>query len=549
MAIPKLALIPSGYKDGKVYSVLPNSGDGDFDFSRGSNATRVNKDGLIETMPLELGEELVTNGSFATDSGWVKGTGVTISGSSLNLTGVSSAYATQSGVFVNGKNYRLSFEIKSSNGATLSVFAGLGNSLTNELLASSVGDYSIEFAATGSDDKIYLGNLFTGSIDNVSVKEVLSGYDTPRLDYSDSSCPSLLLEPQSTNLIPYSEEFDNAAWSKFRSSISPNTSISLDGTLNADKLIDTSVSGTHGMEDTISSISSGSKYTYSIFAKADEIKQVGLLLATQGRIFDLENGTILDEFIAAPDASKIEDYGNGWYRCSITITLNATSVKTSIYLSKNNNITFTGDGTSGVYLWGAQLEEQSYPTSYIPTNGATATRLAEVCNNAGTSDTFNDSEGVLMAEFATLTQSPDWGVISITNGVNITNWISMFISGSQDNTLRFDVRANSSYQMQYTFQVNSIDTFNKYSILYKENDLQVWSNGFKLNQVNVASVPSSGGLVDLSFDRPVGNIEPFYGNTKQIQYFDTALTDTDLEELTSWESFLDMAQGQLYTIE
>ena len=75
MAIPSLAMIPSGYKDGKVYSVLPSNGDGDFTFSRGSNATRVNKDGLIETMPLELGSELITNGGFDTDSDWTKGTG------------------------------------------------------------------------------------------------------------------------------------------------------------------------------------------------------------------------------------------------------------------------------------------------------------------------------------------------------------------------------------------------------------------------------------------------------------------------------------------
>ena len=81
MAIPSLAMIPSGYKDGKVYSVLPSNGDGDFTFSRGSNATRVNKDGLIETMPLEVSDtELVTNGGFDTDSDWIKAVNWTISG-------------------------------------------------------------------------------------------------------------------------------------------------------------------------------------------------------------------------------------------------------------------------------------------------------------------------------------------------------------------------------------------------------------------------------------------------------------------------------------
>jgi hypothetical protein len=425
MATPSLAMIPSGYKASKVYSVLPESGVGDFDFTRATTATRINSSGLIEEMAINVP--------------------------------------------------RLEY---------------------------------------------------------------------PLIDGVVNGCPSLLLEPQSTNLIPYSEEFDNAAWSKFRSSISPNTSISLDGTLNADKLIDTSVSGTHGMEDTISSISSGSKYTYSIFAKADEIKQVGLLLATQGRIFDLENGTILDEFIAAPDASKIEDYGNGWYRCSITITLNATSVKTSIYLSKNNNITFTGDGTSGVYLWGAQLEEQSYPTSYIPTNGQTATRLADVCNDAGSSDTFNDSEGVLMAEISALSDDLSERRLSLNDGT-ASNVIRIGYTGASDRIVA--VVYNGSNQAVLVYNDSNITEFNKIALKYKENDFALWVNGIEVATDISGATFSEATLTNMNFDSGSGGND-FYGKTKQIQYFNTALTDSEIEELTSWESFIEMANGQNYTI-
>jgi hypothetical protein len=425
MAKPKLALIPAS-QGSKVFSVLPSDGSGDFDFSRSGSATRINSQGLIETV------------------------------------------------------------------------------------------------ASGQSRLNY-----------------------PLIDGVVNGCPSLLLEPQSTNLIPYSEEFDNAAWSKFRSSISPNTSISLDGTLNADKLIDTSVSGTHGMEDTISSISSGSKYTYSIFAKADEIKQVGLLLAAQGRIFDLENGTILDEFIAAPDASKIEDYGNGWYRCSITITLNATSAKTSIYLSKNNNITFTGDGTSGVYLWGAQLEEQSYPTSYIPTNGASATRLADVCNGAGNADTFNDSEGVLMLETSALADDSNIEAISI-NANNADNRLALF-KWNVSNRIQIRVNIAGNTPIDAGVSVSNIKDLNKISLKYKSGDYALWINGFEVYVNSLADTPI--GLSNLSFDSNGLNGVPFRGNTKQLQYYNSSLTDSELETLTSWTSFSDMAEGQLYTIE
>jgi hypothetical protein len=424
MATPSLAMIPSGYKASKVYSVLPESGVGDFDFTRATTATRINSSGLIEEMAINVP--------------------------------------------------RLEY---------------------------------------------------------------------PLIDGVVNGCPSLLLEPQSTNLIPYSEEFDNAAWSKFRSSISPNTSISLDGTLNADKLIDTSVSGTHGMEDTISSISSGSKYTYSIFAKADEIKQVGLLLATQGRIFDLENGTILDEFIAAPDASKIEDYGNGWYRCSITITLNATSVKTSIYLSKNNNITFTGDGTSGVYLWGAQLEEQSYPTSYIPTNGTAVTRAAETATGSGDASTFNDSEGVLMAEISAL--ADDGTNRNITINDNTSDNVVLLKLDNSSNTIEYRVISSGNLSVVKTVTVSDTTLFNKVSVKYKQNDFALWINGFKVGTDTVGSTPI--GLIKLDLSN-YNEANKLYGKTKQLQYYNSALTDSELEKISSWTSFSDMANGQQYSI-
>jgi hypothetical protein len=427
MATPSLAMIPSGYKASKVYSVLPESGVGDFDFTRATTATRINSSGLIEEMAINVP--------------------------------------------------RLEY---------------------------------------------------------------------PLIDGVVNGCPSLLLEPQSTNLIPYSEEFDNAAWSKFRSSISPNTSISLDGTLNADKLIDTSVSGTHGMEDTISSISSGSKYTYSIFAKADEIKQVGLLLATQGRIFDLENGTILDEFIAAPDASKIEDYGNGWYRCSITITLNATSVKTSIYLSKNNNITFTGDGTSGVYLWGAQLEEQSYPTSYIPTNGTAVTRAAETATGSGDASTFSDSEGVLMAEISALVNNGESRRISISHSAaDTSNRVTLEVDETTSTIKAFMSSGNVTVGSITVNNINQTNN-NKIALLYKENTFEMHINGFLLgSDYTIASLPIE--LSRLQLEGANGSND-FYGKTKQLQYYNSALTDSELETLTSWTSFSDMANGQQYSI-
>jgi hypothetical protein len=413
--------------------------------------------------------------------------------------------------------------------------AAQGSKLFSVLPSSGVGDFT--FTRSGSATRINSQGLIE------TVGNGVSRLNYPMIDGKVVGCPHHILEPQRTNLIPYSEEFDNAAWSKFRSSISPNTAISLDGTLNADKLIDTSVSGTHGMEDTISSLSSGSKYTYSIFAKADEIKQVGLLLATQGRIFDLENGTILDEFIAAPDASKIEDYGNGWYRCSITITLNATSAKTSVYLSKNNNITFTGDGTSGVYIWGAQLEVGSYLTSYIPTNGSAVTRSAETADGSGDADTFNDSEGVLMFEANALEENASTKRITLSDGTS-SNRLSIYLTDA------IGTVAVSDGDLVLNNGFGNYDTtiFNKIALKYKQNDFALFINGYEI--LTSINGNSPIGLNQLRFnDGYSGSGAAFYGKTKQLQYYDSVLTDSELETLTSWTSFSDMANGQLYTIE
>ena len=196
MATPSLAMIPSGYKDGKVYSVLPTDGDGDFDFSRGSNATRVNKDGLIETMPLELGSELVTNGGFATDSDWTKTGSWSIGGGYANVSSTGTRSMSQNvGVPNTSKTYKIQYEILSTNGGNIKfTYGGISGELRT---TTGIFTEYIQPSSSSSSNIIFDAlNVFIGSIDNVSVKEVISGLDLPRLDYSDSSCPSLLLEPQ-----------------------------------------------------------------------------------------------------------------------------------------------------------------------------------------------------------------------------------------------------------------------------------------------------------------------------------------------------------------
>jgi hypothetical protein len=195
-------------------------------------------------------------------------------------------------------------------------------------------------------------------------------------------------------------------------------------------------------------------------------------------------------------------------------------------------------------LWGVQAEALSYPTSYIKTEGSAVTRNGDQVTGAGDAATFNDSEGVLMAEVSFVNDTSFKG-ISISSGVN-GNAIRIY-SSLADNQLVFRVTVNSVDQVLKLYTLSDTSLYNKISLKYKENDFSVFINGFKLLTDNSGSTFSNGVLNQLNFNRSDGN-DPFYGNTSQIQYFNTALTDSELENLTSWTSFIEMAQAQQYNI-
>jgi hypothetical protein len=404
--------------------------------------------------------------------------------------------------------------------------AAQGTKLYSVLPSDGVGDFT--FARGSVATRINAQGL----IENVASGQ--SRLDYPLIDGVQKGCPHHILEPARTNLIPYSEDFSNAAWGKQEITISQNVAISPDGTLNADKIIPSIVSTTHQIYD-LGLVVSQTCAT-SIFAKADGVNTFEILdgsSASNGVAFDLSNGTFTNK---GSGIGSMEYYGNGWYRC---ISVAATT-GFRIYCPSSAG-TVSGDGTSGVYIWGAMLEAGSYPTSYIPTSGTAVTRSAETATGAGNASTFNDSEGVLMAEISRQDGSVSTTSWSINNGA-IANSVNVYYYGT--NTLYFDIFSGVA-----TVSGNiNIDTSNsnKIALKYKSGDISLYVNGFEL--ITKTNAISLSGLNDLDFNFGAGN-QPFYGNTKQLQYFDSAIADTQLEQLTSWQSFTDMAEGQLYTIE
>ena len=527
-----LAMIPTAYKDGKLYSVRPTDGSGDFTFSRGSNlaATRVASSGYIEkgrenlllqsnsfsTSPFVTSSVSVTSGQAGydgTNDAWELST-TGINGfenlyQNISFTGVhtisiyakagSNAYLTIRSLT---SDFRVQFKLDDGTHSTT-----FGSPIDTFMEDAGAGWYRCGFTANFSSASslvfypqrigvVDAGNIYiqdaqleqglvATDVITTTTTSVSAGIleDMPRLDYS-GSCPSLLLEPQRSNIAGYSEYFGDSYWTKYRSSVNSNVTTSPDGYNSAFEIIEDNTTNTHIIGRSFS-FTSGTTYSGSIFAKYNGRN----LMLSAGNtstwsakaLFDLENGSVNSTILGS---ATIEDYGNGWYRCTIIGTANATS-STNFNIQLLNGFTgnYLGDGSSGSYFYGVQLEAGSYPTSYIPTYGSSVTRSADSCEGAGDTSTFNDSEGVLYAEIASLTDDNDGSKsISISSGAYSNNIIIQYTTNT--NQIVFKTSPSYTTPIFQSYNVSDITENSKIAFKYKSNDCSFWHNGVKLGSVS-----------------------------------------------------------------
>ena len=354
------------------------------------------------------------------------------------------------------------------------------------------------------------------------IKSTDSGF--ARIDFLNNTSGHLLLEPQSTNKVTVSEDFSNSVWVKSNSTVSLSSISTPNGDLNSYKLVE---SDTNSSPHITFGNSSTSDMSFSVFAKSAERTFVQLQAAGVGNtdcVFDLSNGTILIE--EANATANIKNYGNGWYRCSVSYSASGTN--NSVIKLYNGGDSYQGDGSSGLYIWGAQLEELSYPTSYIATTGSAVTRAAETCNSAGNSTVFDSTEGVFYAEISALASDSTAKEITLSDGTTNNRII---ISYNTANQIRINYRKASSNIFDQTKTI-SITESNKVAVKYKLDDFSFFVNGAKVASSTSGSVMSANTLTKLNFDDGSGSFD-FYGKVKNIQVYNTALTDAELIELTS----------------
>ena len=376
----------------------------------------------------------------------------------------------------------------------------------------------------------------------------------PRFDFDPitGACKGLLIEEQRTNLLTYSEQFDNAAWVKTRSSITANVTTAPDGTVTADKLIADTSSTSHYV-GARPAVTSGTKYTYSVYAKAGEYGFLGInfftdnsAFAFSAAYFDLVNGIAAN---ASCDSVSITPVGNGWYRCSATETATATvaeglSVVVGLLVCQSASPGHTGNGTSGIYIWGAQLEAGSrLPTSYIKTEASQVTRVDDVASIAGANfmSFYRQDEGTFVAKFDSIGSKDENNTAYIfcvsSPTANYYPTLGLEVNDQSVNRLRGTIYSDTAVsQLNGVYGPNNSIVFGTQytgAMAYKTNDAQLAQSG-SLIGTNDTSV-----VLPVAVDRLyIGNFytagnRPLNGHISRLAYYPKRLTNTELQALTA----------------
>jgi hypothetical protein len=362
--------------------------------------------------------------------------------------------------------------------------------------------------------------------------------DTQRIDYSTGTA-GLLIEESRTNLFLYSEQFDDAYWTKSRASITANAITAPDGALTGDKLVENTDNNTHAIIRTVTTTNTVAN-TWSIYAKASErpninisVREATTFARSSNVTFNLSAGTVgaVANAGGSSGSAVIKNVGDGWYRCSLTITLGGTDTNSQVFFQLNNGTAsfYQGNGTSGIFVWGAQLELGGFPTSYIPTEAATVIRNADVATMTGTnfSDWFNASEGTFFAQ----TQTPVGASGAINrllsaNDGSISNRIEIDTGTNPNTTV---LRINASGVNQGTVTVDGVANFQtrRSVFAYKQDAFAMAVNGGAVGEDTSANVPTVDRLlIGASFATGSSYAN---GLIQKVMYWPYRLTNAEIQ--------------------
>ena len=502
----------------------------DMDVTRATAATRVDENGLVNYAEI-LGSELVNDGNFDSGITWSTPSGWEIIDGKLKGTNVNAISTTQGGyVFVN-KTFKVTYTLSGYVQGYVRIYLGGSQPTTNR---GANGTYTETLSISASaNTTLYIQGIsnFTGSIDNVSIKEVTRD-NVPRIDYTGGGCPHILAEPQRTNLVTYSESFGSGkyfdTYNEANEVSSNNTSPS--GIENATQIISTG----QGKLYAFISLPANTTYSFSFYAKnvdATEVKS--RILASGG-----SGGSNLTPVSYISQLSTTE-----WTKITHIFTTNSTAVQYYVFISHALSI------GGNIQIWGAQLELGSFPTSLIPTSGSTVTRNQDQFTRDGIGSLINSTEGVLFVEMAALSDDSTNRQLTLSDGSDTNRIVLKY--DNQSNIIQSFNRVSGVETASLSATVSDITQFSKIAIKYKLNDYAMWIDGVEVDTDNSSTTFPSSTLNKLSF----GTSSSLFAKVKQLQVYKTALTDEQLIQLTGesgtdfYESYAEMAAALNYTIQ
>ena len=582
-----LIVTPNGVKEGKLYSVIPSDGSGDMSVVRATTATRVNSAGLVELVPYNLVgySEQFDNAYWSTQDATITANTTTAPNGTLTAdtftrtANTGFLYSTNPLALITG-SYAISVYAKAnaissfrldlgtsgfsqgttcvfnlSNGtagtptvygSTTSVVASIENvgngwyrcSLSANFIA---GNYYAELAIT-TTGSIYIwgAQLVEGSVAK-DYQKTETRLNIPRLDYSNGTCPSLLVEPQRTNLLISSNSLIGVSGT----TATANDGVSPMGITNA---ILISGIGGYAYTGASNTLGNGNTTTFSCFIKYKQ----GLGKASIGLGGPTFNSYVYVDGLSTGNlvltnsfgsgitngSSTYEDYGNGWYRIIVTATYTGTPNYQEWQIAPQ---------TTNTHFWyfGGQIENGAYPTSYIPTQAATVTRNADVISKTGISSLIGQTEGVCFVDF-------------IHNGADITTFqAALFVSsGDPSNLINigvYDGRLNPAITAS---SVGIFDVYvgpnplpqgrHKVAIAYKSGDFAIYLNGTQVYTNTNSATFGTMSQVDLGtilyLGRQLGD------GIKAAALWKTRLTNDELERLTGtgFNTYAEMANYYNY---
>jgi len=570
-----LVMIPSGYKTSKVYSVKPTDGSGDLTFTRSNDtATRVGPDGLIE----KVRTNLILQSETFDNAYWTKAGGSSVTANSVanpingaitadTLTVATTQYSGLYGAVTGSGNFTQSIYAKKNTidflyffnpgGTIIAAWFNLANGTVGQVTGGysanieSVGNgwYRCSIRNTASESNNYL-QIGLSSTDGSDIPSAAgSAYifgaqsefsdfgatpyiatttaavsvgpvaNVPRLDYLNSSCPRLLLEPQRTNITLYSEQMNNAAWAATNCTVSANAVTSPDGYTNADNISTTAANSYFAPVAAVTISADASTYTQSIFVKwvsGSEVVKLRAALTGGTSVAKETIANIRTGVITSTDTTaQIVSYGNGWYRISQQVTNNSTNTNFNYQFYPTND----GTNTNVISLWGAMAEVGSYVTSYIPTLGSASTRGSDAASKTGISSLIGQTEGTIFVDFVMSNNATDIVPFDIAGSDGKLIWIRN--TGAQFYGNGTTLIANIG------IAAGTQGTRYKIAFVYGQNDFRLYRNGSLIG--TDTSGTFTGTFSDIALNSVINQANGF----NQVLLFKTKLTNAQLAELTT----------------